>query len=576
MQYFLLLVKAVFCWILLLHTSIAASLPPVPGNKSMVVSAQHYATEAGEKILDQGGNAIDAAVAMGYALAVVHPCCGNIGGGGFMMIRFSNGKTTFLNFREEAPEAINAKMFTSKESSNWLSGGHLKGSATKPYLSIGVPGTVKGLNTALKKYGTMSLGQVMHPAIELAEKGYILQAQDVAILSSAEPELEREPTVEKSFLHGEKIFKAGERFVQKDLARTLRKIAVSGNEDFYQGSIANSIVKFIHSKGGLLSKKDMKNYTVEEMSPIFCHYRGYELILAPPPSSGGVTMCEVLNILEGYPMQQLGYHSAASVHYFVEALRYAYADRNTYLGDPDFVKNPINHLISNQYAHEIRLKIKENKAGKSQEIGFVGNQAEGPNTTSYVIVDKWGNAVSVTYTLNDYFGSKEMADKTGFFLNNELADFTLKVGEPNAYGLIQGEKNLIAPKKRPLSSIAPTIITKNGKLAFVMGAPGGSTIPSQLVGVISNVVDYGMDIQLAVDSPRVHMQWLPDNIFLEPFTLSKDTEGLLKKMGYQLVQGSPYGTPRWGAVMAIRVDEKTGRLFGAVDSRRPSGLAIGH
>lgn len=576
MKQAILLCTAIFSWILFSNEARAASLPPVPGNKSMVVSAQHYATEAGDKILDQGGNAIDAAVAMGYALAVVHPCCGNIGGGGFMMIRFSNGKTTFLNFREEAPQAINAKMFSTKESSTWLSGGHLKGNASKPYLSIGVPGTVKGLNTALKKYGTMSLNHVMRPAIELADKGYILQAQDVAILSSAEPELERESTVEKSFLHGEKKFSVGERFIQKDLAHTLRKIAANGDQDFYRGSIANAIVRYIRSKGGLISNQDLKNYTVEEMSPIICHYRGYDLFLAPPPSSGGVTICEVLNILEGYPLQNVGYHSAVSVHYLVEALRYAYADRNSFLGDPDFVKNPIDHLIAGHYAQEIRSKIKENKAGKSQEIGFVAAQPEGPNTTSYVIVDKFGNAVSVTYTLNDYFGSKEMAGKTGFFLNNEMADFTLRVGEPNAYGLIQGEKNLIAPKKRPLSSIAPTIITKNGKLAFVMGAPGGSTIPSQLVGVISNVIDYGMDIQLAVDSPRIHMQWLPDRIFLEPYTLSKDTEALLEKMGYQFVDGSPYGTPRWGAVMAIHVDEKTGKLFGAVDSRRPSGLAIGH
>lgn len=572
-RYFLLV--AVYCWISFINDSFAASLPPVSGTKSMVVSAQHYATEAGQKILDQGGNAIDAAVAMGYALAVVHPCCGNIGGGGFMLIRFSNGKTTFLNFREEAPEAISAKIFSSKESTNWLSGGHLKGSATKPYLAIGVPGTVKGLNTALNKYGTMPLHHVMQPAINLAEKGYILQAQDVAILSSSEPELEHESIIKKSFLHGKKSFSVGERFVQKDLARTLRKIANTGNIEFYRGSIANLIVKFIQSKGGFLSKNDMKKYTVEEMSPIICHYRGYELILSPPPSSGGITICEVLNILEAYPMQKLGYHSAASVHYLVESLRYSFADRNSFLGDPDFVKNPTDKLISKKYAHEIRSKILENKAGNSRDIGFVASPTEGPNTTSYVIVDKSGNAVSVTYTLNDYFGSKEMAGNTGFFLNNEMADFTLRVGEPNSYGLIQGEKNLIAPKKRPLSSIAPSIITKSGKLAFVLGTPGGSTIPSQLVGVITNVIDYGMDIQLAVDSPRVHMQWLPDSIFLEPFTLSKDTEELLKKMGYQLVEGSPYGTPRWGAVMAIRIDEKSGKLYGAVDSRRPSGLAIG-
>jgi gamma-glutamyltranspeptidase/glutathione hydrolase len=553
----------------------AASLPPVPGNSSMVVSAQHYATEAGQLILDKGGNAIDAAVAMGYALAVVHPCCGNIGGGGFMLIRFANGKTTFLNFREEAPEAISVKMFSTTESSTWLSGGHLKGRSEKPYLSIGVPGTVKGLNTALKEYGTLSLTKIMRPAIELAEKGYILEPQDVAILSSASPDLEHESAVRKTFLHGVKSFHVGQRFVQKDLAYTLKKIARSGTNEFYQGSLAQKIVKFIRSKGGLLSKKDLRDYTVEEMSPIICHYRGYDLILSPPPSSGGVTVCEILNILEGYPLGKLGYHSAASVHYLVEALRYSYADRNSYLGDPDFVHNPIETLTSKKYAQDIRQKIQDNKANDSHDIGFVTAHPEGPNTTAYVVVDGHGNSVSVTYTLNDFFGSKQIAGDTGFFLNNELADFTLKVGEPNSYGLIQSDKNIIAPKKRPLSSIAPTMITKNGKLVMVLGTPGGSTIPSQLVGVIQNVIDYGMDIQLAVDSPRIHMQWLPDKVYLEPFALSEDTEVLLKKMGYELTQGSPYGTPRWGAVMAIRVDPNSGKLTGAVDSRRPAGLAIG-
>jgi len=263
------------------------------------------------------------------------------------------------------------------------------------------------------------------------------------------------------------------------------------------------------------------------------------------------------------------------VHYLVEALRYAYADRNSELGDPSFVKNPTDKLISKDYAAVIAGKIAENKAGDSKKIGFMSEIPEGRDTTSYAIVDKHGNAVSVTYTLNGYFGSKEIAGNTGFFLNNELADFTLKAGEPNSFGLVQGDKNIIAPGKRPLSSIAPTIITKNGKLAMVIGTPGGSTIPSQLVGFIQNVIDYNMDIQLAVDSPRIHMQWLPDKVYLEPFTLSKDTEDLLVKMGYELVSGSPYNTPRWGAVMAIRVDEKTGKLQGAVDSRRPSGLARG-
>lgn len=554
---------------------LAASLPPVQGNKSMVVSAQHYATDVGQSILAKGGNAIDAAVAMGYALGVVHPCCGNIGGGGFMLIRFANGKTTFFNFREKAPMAIDAKMFASKEGATLLSGGHMSGQAKKPYLAIGVPGTVKGLNTALKKYGTMPLSKLIQPAINLAEKGYVLEDQDVNILASLGPEARRDPDVENTFLKGIKTFVVGQRFVQKDLARTLRKIAKGGTDEFYNGSIADIIANDIQAEGGVLTKKDLQDYTVEEMAPLTCSYRGYDLIASPPPSSGGITICETLNILEKFPLEKMGYHSAASVHYLVEALRYAYADRNSELGDPNFVKNPTDKLISKDYAAVIAGKIAENKAGDSKKIGFMSEIPEGRDTTSYAIVDKHGNAVSVTYTLNGYFGAKEIAGNTGFFLNNELADFTLKAGEPNSFGLVQGNKNIIAPGKRPLSSIAPTIITKNGKLTMVIGTPGGSTIPSQLVGFIQNVIDYNMDIQLAADSPRIHMQWMPDKVYLEPFTLSKDTEALLEKMGYELVSGSPYNTPRWGALMAIRVDEKTGKLQGAVDSRRPSGLARG-
>jgi gamma-glutamyltranspeptidase/glutathione hydrolase len=541
----------------------------------MVVSAQHYATKAGQAILDEGGNAIDAAVAMGYALAVVHPCCGNIGGGGFMMIRFADGRSTFINFREKAPAGINAKMFATKGSSTWLSGGHLKGSAEKPYLSIGVPGTVKGLNTALKEYGTLPLAQVMRPAIELAEQGYVLEKQDIDILNAAEPELRHDPDVVKAFLEKHKTFKKGERLVQKDLAQSLRKIATKGTKEFYSGSLTSMVVKDIQAQGGVLTLKDFSNYSIEIMKPIVCQYRGYEIITSPPPSSGGVTICESLNILEHIPASKLGYHSAENVHYFVEALRYSYADRNQHLGDPNFVHNPTQELISKKYGAEIFQKIKKDKEGDSSKIGFPSSHREAESTTAYVVVDKEGNAVSVTYTLNGYFGSKEMGGRTGFFLNNEMADFTLKVGEPNSFGLVQGDKNLIAPNKRPLSSMSPTIITKNGQLFMVIGTPGGSTIPSQLIGVIQNVIDFGLDIQMAVNAPRIHMQWLPDKVYLEPDAISKDTEEALKKMGYDLVAGSPYNTPRWGAVMAIEVDRKTRQLKGAVDNRRPAGLAVG-
>lgn len=555
---------------------LAATSQPVESSQFMAVSAQRYATEVGYDILKKGGNAVDAAVAMGYALAVVHPCCGNIGGGGFMLIRFANGKSTFLNFREKAPKKSAPELFLDKQGDvNFenLSTHHIKGSLQKPYLAVGVPGTVMGLNMALNKYGTLSLKDVMEPAIQLAEKGFILLPGDVNILRLGEEIFKKEPNVGAIFLNQGRTFKVGEKLIQRQLAKTLKEIAKKGAHEFYSGNIAEQIVKASDANGGLISKDDLKNYTVEELSPLFCTYRGYQVITTPPPGSG-VTICEALQILKSYPLSAPGYHAASDTHYIIEAMRFSYADRYRYIGDPDFVKNPIKQLLSSEHIQAIQKKIKPNKATPSSTITW-GAPQEGHNTTSYVVVDKKGNAVSVTYTLNDYFGAKVIPGNTGFFLNNEMGDFSIKPNTLNNYGFFQGEPNILAPNKRPLSSMAPTIITKNNDLFMVIGTPGGLTIPSQLINVIVNVIDYGMNIQEAEDAPRYHMQWLPDKIFMEAFTFSQDTQALMEKRGYHFQSGSPYGTPLWGAVSGILIDPKTKVLYGAMDSRRSSGAASG-
>lgn len=536
------------------------------GQQAMAVSSQHYATKVGVDILKKGGNAIDAAVAMGYALAVVDPCCGNIGGGGFMLIHFANGKNTFINFREKAPQAIHTKMFLDSH------GNAIKEKSVYGYLAVGVPGTVLGLNTALKKYGTMPLKEMIQPAIDLAKNGFVLVPGDNKILNGLEL-FRKQSNVAAIFLKNNQPYKTGDRLIQKDLANTLKLIAQQGSEAFYNGKIADQIVAVSKKNGGVLSKDDFKNYSIVETQPITCSYRGYQIITTPPPG-GGVTVCEIFNISEGYPLKSYGFHSTMATHYVTEAMRYAYADRNAYLGDPNFIEIPVNKLISKKYAEQIRRKILPNEAGYSYEIGFVAKAKEKANTTSYVVVDKYGNAVSVTYTLNDDFGADVIAEDTGFFLNNEIDDFAIKTDTPNTYELIQGKANLLAPNKRPLSSIAPTMIMKNNELFMILGTPGGSTIPTQIVETIQNVIDFNMPLQNAVDASRYHMQWLPDVIFIEPNTFSISVMTELKAMNYEFKSGSPFGTIRWGAVTAIM--KNANQWDGAVDIRRPAGLALGY
>ncbi|HET7267324.1 MAG TPA: gamma-glutamyltransferase [Oleiagrimonas sp.] len=542
-----------------------AKAEPVTAKHAMVVTVQHLATNVGVNILKQGGNAIDAAVAIGYAEAVVQPCCGNIGGGGFMTIHLANGKNVFLNFREKAPLKATTDMYQD------ASGHVVKGRSTGTYLGVGVPGTVMGLNTALEKYGTMSLKQVMQPAINLARKGYILKPGDVRILHERTREFAKHPNVAAIFLNHGKPWQAGERLVQKQLAHTLQLIADHGTKAFYEGPIAKAVVKASNAHGGILSMQDFAQYTVAWQKPIRCSYRGYTILSAPPPSSGGTTICEILGIIQPYPFTKWGYGSVPAVHYLAEAERRAFADRNTYLGDPAFVHNPIDKLLAPAHLAKLRATIKPHKATPSSQIDGSLGSPEGNNTTHYSVVDAKGNAVAVTYTINYLFGIAQIAGDTGFFLNNEMDDFTSKPGVPNSFGLVQGVINQIEPGKRPLSSMSPTVVLKDGKVFMVTGSPGGSTIISTTLESILNVVDFGMNAQQAVNAPRMHQQWYPQKVFVEPGLLTKATEAKLEAMGYTFKH-----VKSWGAAEAILVNPKTGLLEGANDRRRPAGLAAGY
>jgi gamma-glutamyltranspeptidase / glutathione hydrolase len=551
----------------------AASVAPVAAQNGMVVTAQHLATQVGVDVLKKGGNAVDAAVAVGYALAVVYPAAGNLGGGGFMTLQLADGRKTFFDFREKAPLGATANMYLD------ASGNVIKGLSTNGYLAVGVPGSVAGMEAARAKYGTMKRAQLIAPAIALAQNGFVLDEGDVDMLLTATNDFKKDAPSGAIFLNKGEPFKIGQKLVQKDLAKTLRLISRNGEDGFYKGPTAQAIVAANVAGKGLITQADLDQYKVREMAPVECDYRGYRVVSAPPPSSGGVVICEILNILEGYPLKDLGFRSAQAVHYQIEAMRHAYVDRNSYLGDPDFVKNPLDRLLDKAYAEKIRGVIDPAKAGVSKDIKPGVAPHEGSNTTHYSIVDKDGNAVSVTYTLNDWFGAKVTAAGTGVLLNNEMDDFTSKIGVPNIYGLVQGEANAIAPGKRPLSSMSPTIVTKDGKPVMVVGTPGGSRIITAVTHTILNVIDYGMNIQEAVDAPRFHQQWLPDLTNMDTFGVSPDTQKLLIGMGHNL--GNPQPANHVAAILvgAPSLGGKprgANRFYGANDPRRNSGLAKGY
>jgi gamma-glutamyltranspeptidase/glutathione hydrolase len=549
----------------------AASMRPVAAENGMVVTAQHLATEVGVDILKRGGTAIDAAIAVAYALAVVYPAAGNLGGGGFMTIAFADGRRTFLDFREKAPHAASRNMFLDKD------GTVIKGLSTTGWLAAGVPGTVSGLEYAREKYASMTRAALIAPAIELAANGFVLDQGDVDMLATATDDFKRFPATGDIFLNNGRPFTAGERLVQPDLANTLRLISEQGADGFYRGKTAADIAKASGAGGGIIDQKDLESYRPREFPPVECDYRSYHVISAPPPSAGGVALCEMLNILEGYPLRKLGWGSAEALHDEIEAMRHAFVDRNR-LGDPDFVNNPVRELTDKSYAAKIRSVIKPDKSGISSEIASGATPHEGINTTHFSIIDEAGNAVSMTYTLNDWFGARVVASGTGVLMNDEMDDFTpnpTSAGENGA----QGNANAIAPGKTPLSSMTPTIIARDGKPVLVLGTPGGRRIITTVLQTILNVVDYQMNIQEAVDAPRIHHQWLPDVTNVEPYAISPDARKILESMGYRFDNSLPANHVEAIIVGASSLEGKPvgrNRYYGANDPRTGTGSAQGY
>jgi gamma-glutamyltranspeptidase/glutathione hydrolase len=551
----------------------AASARPVAAEKGMVASEQHLASEIGVGILKRGGNAIDAAVAVGYALAVVYPAAGNLGGGGFMTIRFADGRKTFLDFREKAPRAATRDMYLDKD------GNVVKDATTLGWLAVAVPGTVSGLEYARQKYGTLTRKALIAPAIALAGDGFILGQGDVDMLASAADDLKKFPATAKIFLKQGQPFVAGDRLIQPELAETLRLIERQGTSGFYRGKTAATIVKASREGGGIIDLEDLARYKPRELSPIECDYRSYHVISAPPPSSGGVALCEMLNILEGYQLREFGWGSAQALHYEIEAMRHAFVDRNSFLGDPASLTFPVEKLVDKSYAAKIRETIKPDKATLSRDLGPGVAPHEGINTTHVSITDNAGNAVSMTVTLNDSFGAKVVASSTGVLMNDEMDDFTANPDAKNAHGFAQGNANAIAPGKAPRSSMTPTIVTKDGKPVLILGTPGGARIVTTVLQTVLNVVDFRMDIQEAVDAPRIHQQWLPDTTKTEPRAISPDTRKLLEGMGHRFED-----TPPANHVDAIMVGAPTiegkpvgrNRFYGANDPRGGTGSALGY
>ena len=550
---------------------------PSHASHAMVATIQPEASGVGVAIMQQGGNAVDAAVAVGFALAVVYPQAGNIGGGGFLLFRRPDGEVHFLDYREKAPAKAAANMYLDAQ------GNVVPKLSTIGYKSVGVPGSVAGLVYAEQHWGKLGLKQVMEPAIRLARDGFVLDYDDAQSLHDSQ--LAQFAESHRVFQRDGNYYRAGEIFRQPDLAKTLERIA-DKPDDFYHGSLARELATTMQKRGGLITAKDLAQYEVKERQPIRGTYRGYEIISAPPPSSGGIALVETLNILEGYDLTKEGDRSAQSIHLTVEAFQRAFFDRAEFLGDPDFSKIPVAQLIDKRYANAWRETIAPRRATPSADLrrpsvfsrldSYASSHpqptsvAEPDNTTHYSVVDSEGNAVSVTTTLNDAFGSRATAEGLGFLLNDEMDDFSAKAGAPNMYGLLQGPANAIGPGKRPLSAMTPTMVLKNGKLFLVLGSPGGPTIITTVANTLMGIVDYGLNIQQAVNAPRFHDQWMPDQIEVEATGISPDTLGLLEHMGHKIEMARGY----WGDAECIAVDEKTGELLGASDGRN-DGKAVG-
>jgi gamma-glutamyltranspeptidase/glutathione hydrolase len=550
---------------------------PAHAAKAMVATVQPEASQVGVEIMKQGGNAVDAAVAVGFALEVVYPQAGNIGGGGFMLFRTANGEVHFLDYREKAPAKATADMYLDKQ------GNVVPDLSTVGYKSIGVPGSVAGLVYAQQHWGKLSLKQVMEPAIKLARDGYALSYEQANSLR--DPDLGKFPESRRIFQRNGKFYESDGIFKQPELAKTLERIAEKP-DDFYHGTLARELAAAIQKGGGLVTVEDLAQYEVKERQPIRGTYRGYDVISAPPPSSGGVALVEILNILGGYDLAKQGADSADAIHLTAEAYQRAFFDRAEFLGDPDFSKIPVAQLIDKRYGNAWRETIPLRKATPSADMrrpsvfsqldSYASTHPQPPfaaepdHTTHYSVVDPEGNAVAVTTTLNDAFGSRVTAEGLGFLLNDEMDDFSSKAGVPNMYGLIQGPANAIGPGKRPLSAMTPTIVLKDGKLFLVLGSPGGPTIITTVANVLMGVVDYGLNVQQAVNAPRFHHQWMPDEIMVESTGISPDTIGILERMGHKVKKAKGY----WGDAECIAIDDKTGERLGASDGRN-QGRAVG-
>jgi gamma-glutamyltranspeptidase/glutathione hydrolase len=565
----------------------ASGMRPAHAPHAMVASVHELASQAGVEMMQAGGNAVDAAVATGFALAVVHPQAGNLGGGGFLLLRMANGETHFLDYREKAPAAATRDMYLDAQ------GKVIRHASTVGYRAIAVPGSVAGLVYAQKKWGKLPLERVMAPALKLAREGFALSYEDARSFRDPDYHLGEFAESKRIFQRGGQrdvnYYQPGEIFRQPELAATLERIA-KDPDDFYHGKLAQELAGAVQKGGGLMTAADLAAYEVKEREPVRGSYRGYEIISTPPPSSGGIALIEILNILEGYDLRRLGSRSADSMHLTAEAFRRAFFDRAEFLGDPDFATIPVAQLMDKKYAAAWRESLNPAHASASAELHrpafreldrYAGKgprraPRERVHTTHYSVVDAEGNAVAVTTTLNDSFGSAVTAQGLGFLLNNEMDDFTTKPGVPNIYGLIQGPANAIGGGKRPLSSMMPTMVAKDGKLFLVLGSPGGSTIISTVANILMGVVDYGMNIQEAVNAPRFHHQWLEDALYLERGRFSPDTLRLLEARGHKVRAEAPWGAQDlWGDGECIEIDLKTGERLGASDARN-NGKVVGY
>lgn len=555
----------------LTQKTFAAWREPVRARRGMVASQHELASQIGVDVLKKGGNAVDAAVAVALALAVVYPEAGNLGGGGFMLIRFKDGKTAAIDYREMAPAAASRDIFVDKDG-NLIRG---EGSSTVGYRASGVPGTPAGLDLAFQNYGSKKIlwKNLVEPARLLAQNGYVLSYRLAELFKSYKGTLEKYEDSKRIFLNGGKMFEEGDTLRQPELALTLGRMQKLGAKEFYTGRTAQLIADDMKRNKGLITLEDLKNYVAKERTPLRGTYRGYEIITMPPPSSGGVVMLQVLNMLENYDLRKMGYNSAQKHHLVAEAMRRAFADRAEFMADPDYAEVPTAKLIDKKYAKQRAETINLTQATKSSDVkaGEI-TISEGTETTHFTVVDGDGTVVTNTYTINDLYGSRVTAKGTGVLLNDEMDDFAARPGKPNLFGLIQGERNAVEGKKRPLSSMTPTIVLrKDGSPWFALGARGGPRIISAVLQSVINVIDYDMNIQEAIDAPRIHQQWLPDEVIYEPMGMSPDTMRLLQSFG-QKFSDRPMNI---ASATGIAIEEKTGVKFGAIDSRS-DGAAIGY